>query len=169
MTHFEIFGLPASVDLDVKALEQTLRTKLLEVHPDRLATADAATRRKAADLSASLNEAVKVLRDPVRRAFYVLKLRGVDLESEQAAAKLADDPRRLVFLRNLVQLVHEHPRRLHAGQNRGVERLNLKAGFCIPALTRLIINHCILLLLVALEEVMGAAAVAARAACYLVH
>jgi molecular chaperone HscB len=89
MTHFEIFGLPASVDLDVKALEQSLRTKLLEVHPDRLATADAATRRKAADLSASLNEAVKVLRDPVRRAFYVLKLKGVDLESEQAAAKLA--------------------------------------------------------------------------------
>lgn len=89
MTHFEIFGLPTSVDLDVKALEQTLRTRLLEVHPDRLASADAATRRKAADVSASLNEAMKVLRDPVRRAFYVLKLKGVDLENEQAAAKLA--------------------------------------------------------------------------------
>ncbi len=89
MTHFEIFGLPASVDLDVKALEQSSRTKLLEVHPDRLANADAATRRKAAELAASLNEAVKVLRDPIRRAFYLLKLKGVDLESEQAAAKLA--------------------------------------------------------------------------------
>jgi molecular chaperone HscB len=87
MTHFEIFGLPPSVDLDVKALDQAFRDRSLEVHPDRLGNADAAHRRRAAELSASLNEAVKVLRDPARRALYLLKLKGVDLESEHGAAK----------------------------------------------------------------------------------
>jgi molecular chaperone HscB len=88
MNHFKLFGLAPSVDLDVKALEQQHRDRSMSVHPDRLTGADAATRRKAAEMSASLNEAVRVLRDPVRRAFYVLKLQGVDLDSEQAAAKV---------------------------------------------------------------------------------
>lgn len=82
MNHFELFGLVPAVDVDVKAVEQLHRDRSLEVHPDRLGQADAPTRRKAAELSASLNEAVRVLRDPVRRAFYVLKLAGVDLEAD---------------------------------------------------------------------------------------
>jgi molecular chaperone HscB len=84
---FEIFGLSPSVDLDVGALEAKYRALALEAHPDRAAGADAATRRKLADQTASLNEALKVLKDPVKRAFYLLKLRGVDLTNETAAAK----------------------------------------------------------------------------------
>ncbi|MFO0600397.1 MAG: Fe-S protein assembly co-chaperone HscB [Myxococcaceae bacterium] len=88
MTHFELFGLPASVDLDVKALDDLHRKLALETHPDRLAGAEARERRLAAEKSAALNEALKVLRDPVRRAFYVLELKGIKLDTEQAAAKL---------------------------------------------------------------------------------
>jgi len=88
MDYFELYGLPRSADLDVKALEQRFRELSLELHPDRLVGADAHARRVAAEKTASLNEGVKVLKDPVRRAFYLLKLKGVDLESEQAAARL---------------------------------------------------------------------------------
>jgi molecular chaperone HscB len=87
VNHFEIFGLSPSVDLDLGALEAKYRALAMEAHPDRAAGADAATRRKMAEQTASLNEAIKVLKDPVRRAFYLLKLRGVDLENETAAAK----------------------------------------------------------------------------------
>lgn len=85
MTHFELFGLAPSVDVDVAALEAKHRALSLEHHPDR--QADPKLRRAAADTTASLNEALKVLRDPVRRAFYVLKLKGVDLEREDAGAQ----------------------------------------------------------------------------------
>lgn len=88
MTHFEIFGLAPSVDLDVKALEAQHRQLSLETHPDRLVQADARTRRIAAEKTAALNEAIKTLRDPVRRAFYVLELKGVKLDTEDAAAKV---------------------------------------------------------------------------------
>lgn len=87
MSHFDLFGLPPSVELDVAALEEKYRALALKAHPDRAAGADAATRVRLAAQQASLNEALKVLRDPVRRAFYLLKLRGVDLESEGAAAR----------------------------------------------------------------------------------
>jgi molecular chaperone HscB len=89
MNHFELFGLTPAVDVDVKALEQRHRDLSLEVHPDRLTQADAATRRRAAEASATLNDAIKTLRDPVRRAYYLLKLNGVDLESEGAADRHA--------------------------------------------------------------------------------
>ena len=86
MTHFELFSLAPSVDLDVAALEAQHRKLAMESHPDRVA--DPHARRLAAEKSAALNDAIKVLKDPVRRAFYVLELKGVKLESEQAAAKV---------------------------------------------------------------------------------
>jgi molecular chaperone HscB len=87
MNHFEVFGLAPGLELDVKALEQKLRDLSLEMHPDRFAHADARTRLAALDKTTALNDAFKVLKDPVRRAFYVLKLKGVDLENESAAAQ----------------------------------------------------------------------------------
>jgi molecular chaperone HscB len=82
VTHFELFGLVPSVDVDVSALEAKHRALQLELHPDR--QADPKARRMAVDQTASLNEAIKVLRDPVKRAFYLLKLKGVDLERDEA-------------------------------------------------------------------------------------
>jgi molecular chaperone HscB len=87
MNHFEVFGLAPALELDVKALEQRLRDLSLEVHPDRFAHADAKTRLAALEKTTALNDAFKVLKDPVRRAFYVLKLKGVDLENESTAAQ----------------------------------------------------------------------------------
>lgn len=87
MNHFEIFGLAPALDLDVRALEQKLRDLSLEFHPDRVTQADARTRVAALEKTTALNDAFKVLKDPVRRAFYVLKLKGIDLESEASAAQ----------------------------------------------------------------------------------
>lgn len=87
MTHFELFSLVPSVDLDVPALEAQHRKLAMEAHPDRAGT-DPHARRLAAEKSAALNDAIKVLKDPVRRAFYVLELKGVKLDSDQSAAKV---------------------------------------------------------------------------------
>jgi molecular chaperone HscB len=84
VTHFEIFGLAPSVDLDVPALEAKYRELSLANHPDRVPPE---RRLDAVQKTASINDAMKVLRDPVRRAFYVLKLQGVDLEREDGPAR----------------------------------------------------------------------------------
>ncbi len=87
MTHFEVFGLTPSVELDLPALEAKYRALALATHPDRQAGADAKARVAAADKTATLNDAFKVLKDPERRAFYLLKLHGVDLDREDAGAQ----------------------------------------------------------------------------------
>lgn len=74
LNYFELLGLTPTFDVD----EQTLRQKYLQVsrgvHPDRHGKEpDPAASLRAA---AQLNEANRILRDPVLRAEYLLELHG---------------------------------------------------------------------------------------------
>lgn len=86
-TLFDVFGLPPSVDVDVPALEKAHRELSLKLHPDRFAHAEPKERRLSLEQTTALNEAMRVLKDPIRRAFYLLKLGGVDLEREDSPAQ----------------------------------------------------------------------------------
>jgi molecular chaperone HscB len=81
LDHFARFGLARSWKLDRDVLEDRYLEISRRVHPDRHAGADAATRRAALEHSAALNEGYAVLRDGVRRAEYLVKLGGIDLDS----------------------------------------------------------------------------------------
>jgi molecular chaperone HscB len=80
--HFELFGLPASFAIDAGALDRAWRELQGEVHPDRHAAADDASRRLALQASARVNEAYRALKDPVERGRYLLHLRGIDAFDE---------------------------------------------------------------------------------------
>lgn len=99
-THFASFDLDVTLTPDVKALEKTYRERSLQLHPDRQGNATPLERRLAAEQSAALNEGLKVLRDPIRRAFYVLSLEGVDLEREEGAHRSAVD---MDFLEDILE------------------------------------------------------------------
>jgi molecular chaperone HscB len=58
-----------------------------------------------------LNEAYKTLKDPSRRAFYLLKLHGVDLDREDTGAH-KDMPAE--FLEEVMELREELERAMHA-------------------------------------------------------
>ncbi|KIG16226.1 Chaperone protein HscB [Enhygromyxa salina] len=81
LDHFARLGLDRAWRVDRNALEDGYLDRSRRYHPDRHAGADAATRRAALEHSAALNEAYQVLRDRVRRAEYLVKLGGVDLDS----------------------------------------------------------------------------------------
>lgn len=77
--YFELFQLEPCFDLDVETLGQRFRTLQRKFHPDRYAGRPASEQRVAAQLSADINAAFDALRDPVRRAGYLLERRGLDL------------------------------------------------------------------------------------------
>ncbi|HEY1418222.1 MAG TPA: Fe-S protein assembly co-chaperone HscB, partial [Myxococcaceae bacterium] len=58
----------------------------LRLHPDRAGKDDPRERRLALERTALLNEAYKTLRTPEPRAFYLLKLHGMDLLKDEARA-----------------------------------------------------------------------------------
>ena len=77
MDPFETLGVEPVFGLDVALLEQRHRDLSRALHPDRHASSGAAERRMALGRAIEVNEAFRVLKDPLRRAEALLALRGV--------------------------------------------------------------------------------------------
>lgn len=73
--YFETLNIPENVDLEDAVLQAAYRAGQMESHPDR---------QGSLEYSTHLNDAYRTLKDPVKRALYLLELRGitVDLETD---------------------------------------------------------------------------------------
>ena len=74
-------GVERRYDLDLDQLEARFRERSRKLHPDRFTTADPRARRASLQWSVKLNEARRVLKDPIRRAEYLLASSGVEVPS----------------------------------------------------------------------------------------
>jgi molecular chaperone HscB len=81
-SHFALFGLEPTYALDRTALEQAYQDLQTLIHPDRYASASDAERRASMQMTTRVNEAYRILKDPVQRAKHLLELRGVDVAFE---------------------------------------------------------------------------------------
>ncbi len=80
--HFATLALPREFALDEALLERRVVAFGRDLHPD-LAGSDPVARTRAVLGSAQLNEAYSILRDPYRRAEYLLKLAGGKSASDE--------------------------------------------------------------------------------------
>ncbi len=85
-SHFDLFHLPTRYALDNDALDHAFRTVQAQVHPDRFAAAGEAQKRIAMQWATRANEAYRTLRDPLKRAGYLLSLRGVEVGASDNTA-----------------------------------------------------------------------------------
>jgi molecular chaperone HscB len=76
---FVVLGLPRRYEVDLRAVEKTHRELSRALHPDRYASAGASERRAALTKAADVNEAWRIVRDPVRRAEALFALAGVEV------------------------------------------------------------------------------------------
>jgi len=81
-SHFELFGLELGFALDRVALERAYREIQGRIHPDRFAHAGDAERRASLQWTTRVNEAYRVLQNPLERARHLLELNGVDVAFE---------------------------------------------------------------------------------------
>src|SRR3954470_1844745 len=73
---FAVLGFQPSFD-EPEGVDDRFRALSRKLHPDRFARATAQERRFSLEQTTLLNDAYKVLKDPVRRAEHLLALRGV--------------------------------------------------------------------------------------------
>ena len=88
--HFALFGMTAGFALDVAALDAAYRDVQREVHPDRFTTAPDVEKRIAAQWATQANEAYRILKSPLARGRYLLRLNGVDTEEESNTSMPVD-------------------------------------------------------------------------------
>jgi molecular chaperone HscB len=80
--YYQLFQLPVSFEVDLKALSERYRTLQSSVHPDKYANAGELERRLSVQQSARINEAFQTLKNPLRRARYLLELNGIDMNAD---------------------------------------------------------------------------------------
>ncbi len=110
--HFELFGVPVQFAVDAAELDRRYLELQREVHPDRFATSPAAERRVSMQLATRVNEAYQTLKSPLRRAVYILQLRGVDPKFETDTAMPAEFLMEQMSWRERIEADSEEPETL---------------------------------------------------------
>jgi molecular chaperone HscB len=98
--YFEFLGLPRSLAIDPKDLEKRFYALSRQLHPDLHSRKSQAERNQAEEQTAVLNDAYRTLRDPVKRAEYLLKLEGFDI-GEQTSKDVPPELLEEVFELNM--------------------------------------------------------------------
>lgn len=99
---FELLGLEARFELDLAALEARQRELSRALHPDRYAGRGSAERRQALSRAIEVNDAVRLMKDPLRRAEALLAKHGVQLHETDAGAQPSQ-----AFLMDVLELREE--------------------------------------------------------------
>jgi molecular chaperone HscB len=86
---FAVLGLPRKFDVDLGAAETAYKELSRQLHPDRFAKADPRARKAALGRTVEINDAWRTVKDPVRRAEYLLELAGYALAGGEKSAEMS--------------------------------------------------------------------------------
>ena len=78
--YFQLFDLPESYDLDVDRLTAQYHMLQLNYHPDKYSVASEKEKMSAQVVASYINDAYQTLNSPLKRAAYILTIRGKDVE-----------------------------------------------------------------------------------------
>lgn len=98
--YYQLFGIPRRLNLSLDSLEKRYYDLSRELHPDRFMRKPEEERQRALDMSSALNDARRTLKDPIKRAQYLLKLEGFDI-GEQGSKDVPPELLEEVFELNM--------------------------------------------------------------------
>jgi molecular chaperone HscB len=81
---FALFGIPETLALDADDLQRRFYDLSRRLHPDLFTRKSEQERQNSLEASSVLNDGYRTLRDPVKRAEYVLKTHGFDIGEQRS-------------------------------------------------------------------------------------
>ncbi|MFL0797076.1 MAG: Fe-S protein assembly co-chaperone HscB [Cellvibrionaceae bacterium] len=87
--YFDVFGIAVSFEVDVADLASRYREVQKQMHPDKFAHATSREQRLAVQFAALVNTAFETLKSPVKRAYYLLELRGLVADGDTTTSDTA--------------------------------------------------------------------------------
>jgi molecular chaperone HscB len=91
---FSLFGLPRKLWIEMSALEKKFLELSWKLHPDKFVNASSEEQALSLKRSSEMNDAYRVLRDPVARVEYLLQVESMRKEGEhkqQAPPELLEE------------------------------------------------------------------------------
>jgi molecular chaperone HscB len=82
--YYELLGLPRSLNLSLDDLQQRYYDLSRQLHPDRFMRKPEAERQRALEMSSTLNDAYRTLKEPIKRAHYLLSLEGIEMGEQRS-------------------------------------------------------------------------------------
>ncbi len=79
---FKRLGVKMSFDVDVRAVDRLYFDLQRQLHPDRFATKSPKERAMSQQQATALNDAYEILKDDLKRADYLVHVKGVDVLPE---------------------------------------------------------------------------------------
>jgi len=83
---FTLLQLPEAFVIDLETLHQNYQSIQKNIHPDRFATFDDEAKLESIKKTAQVNDAYQTLKSPIRRAEYLLQLKGINIHDEKYTA-----------------------------------------------------------------------------------
>jgi molecular chaperone HscB len=80
--YFQIFNLRQNFSIDLETLTASFQTLQSSYHPDKFVAQNDINSRQAMQVSSLINEAYQALKNPIKRAIYIMQLNGVNLDTE---------------------------------------------------------------------------------------
>ncbi len=81
---YRFFGIEERLSLDLADLQKRFYDLSRKLHPDRYGRKPPAEQKYSVEATSILNDGYRILRDPVKRAEYVLKQHGFDIGEQRS-------------------------------------------------------------------------------------
>lgn len=81
--YFALFQLPEQFNIDIKQLEHNYHLLAAQCHPDKFAASSSFEQKQAMMMAATVNEAYRILCNPLDRAAYLLQQKGIDADAPE--------------------------------------------------------------------------------------
>src|SRR3989454_2541833 len=107
MDHFEVFGLPRRLGIDAAQLQRAFYELSRRSHPDFHQAAPPERQAEILEASARLNAAYRVLRDPIARVEYLVRLEEGRDTKEGATVKPKAPPELLEEMFEIQEALQE--------------------------------------------------------------
>jgi len=107
MDHFEVFGLPRRLGIDAAQLQRVFYELSRQSHPDFHQAATPERQAEILETSARLNAAYRVLRDPIARVEYLVRLEEGRDTKEGATVKPKAPPELLEEMFEIQEALQE--------------------------------------------------------------
>jgi molecular chaperone HscB len=101
LSYFELFNLEPAFELDTGRLHAAKQQLQASYHPDRYVNGSDREKRLSVQMASRINQAYEALKDPIKRAYYLLEIAGIEAGDD---SKTTSDT---VFLMEQIELREE--------------------------------------------------------------